>query len=328
MFVRGLFICKFVALVALHSLLYCSLEAQTDGHYSLYMKNKQAVNPAYSGFASGLRISGISKRYWSNLEGAPQTTYFLLDMPLKILNGGVGLRILSDQYGLWSAQSVELMYSYHLKFREGVVGLGLQLGARDHSFDGSRASTVPDFNGEGGGSSGYHQGGDPAVPNADGGNIVVDFTLGACYEDEMKFLSLAIHHLATPEVKFDGGQSSYLARTLFLSGGVLMESGMRGIDFKPSAMLRSDFSTWQMDINMLLVFNDRFWGGLGYRWGESMIIKVGVDLKNGLEVGYAYDMGLSKLVKPGAGSQELFLSYNLSLDFKRNKNKYRSIRVP
>lgn len=296
-------------------------EAQTDGQYSMYMKNKVVVNPAYAGFSGGLRASGINKTYWSGVENAPGLTYFAIDLPLKMVRGGLGVKFTDDSYGLWSSQAIELMYSYHMPFKQGKLAMGLQVGARDHGFDGSAAITSPE------GGSGYHQGSDPGVPVGKESEIVLDFGLGTYYEDERRYFSLSLLHLSNPKVSYEGAVSSYLARTLLLSGAYIIETGMRGVELQPSAMIRSDFSVLQIDLNLIGTFGDRFWGGLGYRMGESLSFMLGVNFDNGLEIGYAYDMGVNSLISPGEGSQEIYASYTLNLDFKRNKNKHRNIRV-
>jgi len=93
----------------------------------------------------------------------------------------------------------------------------------------------------------------------------------------------------------------------------------------PSVFIKTDASAYQTDFNLTLLYEQRLWGGLGYRPGDAVIIQLGTELRNGIRFGYAYDLSTSALSKYNSGSHEIYLSYSFSLD-KRKTHKYKSIR--
>ena len=52
---------------------------------------------------------------------------------------------------------------------------------------------------------------------------------------------------------------------------------------------------------------------------------MGIELMNGLKIGYSFDLVTSAIGRYGYGSHEIFLGYSLDLDRNRNK-KYKSVR--
>jgi len=90
-------------------------------------------------------------------------------------------------------------------------------------------------------------------------------------------------------------------------------------------MLKSDMASWQLDLNANIVFDDRFWGGISYRIQDAIALLMGLEMENGLRVGYSFDLVTSAIRSYGFGSHEIFVSYSLDLEKNRNQ-KYKSIR--
>ena len=90
-------------------------------------------------------------------------------------------------------------------------------------------------------------------------------------------------------------------------------------------MLKSDLAGWQLDINTNLVYNDRLWGGITYRTQDAIALLMGLELINGLKVGYSFDLTTSAIARWGYGSHEIFIGYSVDLDRNRSR-KYKSVR--
>ena len=69
------------------------------------------------------------------------------------------------------------------------------------------------------------------------------------------------------------------------------------------------------DFNAKLNYNQKFWGGLSFRYGneaESVVLLAGITLKNIIDIGYAYDVTLTSMnnVKNN-GSHEIILGLRM-----------------
>ena len=56
-----------------------------------------------------------------------------------------------------------------------------------------------------------------------------------------------------------------------------------------------NFSVFQADLACLLDYENVFWAGLSYRWGDAVNFLAGVNFAKIMQVGVAYDLTTSKL---------------------------------
>ena len=82
----------------------------------------------------------------------------------------------------------------------------------------------------------------------------------------------------------------------------------------------------QIYLNTNVRYNKRFWGGVSYRGGDAIVGILGVELFNGVQVGYSYDFSITKIGKYSSGSHELTIGYCFDLSLDRTPQKYKSIR--
>jgi hypothetical protein len=71
---------------------------------------------------------------------------------------------------------------------------------------------------------------------------------------------------------------------------------------------------------------DKYWGGLSYRHQDAVVILAGIELLNGLKLGYSYDITLSKLIKYSSGSHEVMIGYSFNMNFEKRTKRYKSVR--
>ena len=100
---------------------------QGDTHYSLFMFNKLAINPAYAGSRDALTLTGHYRNQWQGIEGAPKTYTFAGHAPFFKNKVGVGLSLISDKIGMVNTTYVDMSYAYRIKINdESTLALGLQ----------------------------------------------------------------------------------------------------------------------------------------------------------------------------------------------------------
>jgi type IX secretion system PorP/SprF family membrane protein len=98
------------------------------------------------------------------------------------------------------------------------------------------------------------------------------------------------------------------------------------LEIQPSVLVHSDAIASKFDFNTLVQYNKRFWGGVTYRPGISLTGLAGIQLANGVRIGYAYDYATTDIQKYSQGSHEIMVSYGFSIIKEKIPHKYRSIR--
>ena len=114
---------KKVSVFALIMAFSCIGFAQQQAQFSQYMFNRLSYNPAYAGSVGSICFSGLYRNQWMGLtltspgtgvkEGAtPQNILFSFDMPVNFLHGGIGLSVLTNKLGYYSAINIGFDYAY------------------------------------------------------------------------------------------------------------------------------------------------------------------------------------------------------------------------
>jgi len=108
--------------------------------------------------------------------------------------------------------------------------------------------------------------------------------------------------------------------------GYKLDLSSSPIEVYPNLLVKYDGATPQISINFNAVYNKKFWGGVTYRTTDILDINLGIELFNGIKIGYAYGLNFSKLIKTNTGSHEVMLGYCFNLDIGPAAKKYRSVR--
>jgi type IX secretion system PorP/SprF family membrane protein len=113
-------------------------------------------------------------------------------------------------------------------------------------------------------------------------------------------------------------------RTFYLTGGytITLPRNPR-LEIIPSLLVMSDLASTQYNVTALVKYNDKFWGGLNYRFQESVGFIAGVKFKQ-LMISYSYDLNTMQLAVPG--SHEVGLSYCFRIKADRSKRSYKNTR--
>ena len=318
---RFLFICILTTLALFSSL---KVKAQFDVHFTQYWDLKGFYNPAWAGQTDKLNISGTYSMQMMNFTHAPRSMYFGADMPFSLFNKkhGVGAGFFNEGIGLFRNQRVWLQYSYKHQIRKGSLGIGLQVGFINVSFDPANIYLGED------------QQDDPAFPTQQQSGMGLDLGIGGFYSHPKFYVGFSGQHLTSPTVEF-GTQESGTTNEfkvdpmLYFTGGYNIQTRNPLVSIQPSLLLQSNLTSVRLDMTgrVLYTFNERvFVGGLTYSPGVSVTISLGATIR-GITVGYAYEAYTSK-IGIGNGSHDLVVSYAMDINlFKKSKNKHKSIRI-
>lgn len=296
--------------------------AQQTAIFSQYMFNQLTINPAYAGSSELVNLFATSRQQWVGATGGPKTTVFAIDAPIDPFGteAGIGLNFSNDQIGFSEEIAVNLIGSIRFRLNTGVLNAGLSLGMINHVID-------PDFYlGDKNGLSDDHSDQDPLMLTSKESATAMDLGMGAYYSWDDGYIGVSAMHLLNPEPEFDGEYYFYFKRTWFLSGGYKFALVDKPIVFKPSIMMETDGASFQTDINLLTYYKKRYWGGIGYRLQDAVMLSVGIELKNGLKIGYTYDVPASAFSRNYGGSHELALGYQFDLRIDKKGKGYKSVR--
>ncbi len=282
---------------------------------------KQGVNPGFAGSEDAIRGIILNRYQWTGFRDAPQTLVFSADAIVDIFGkpSGIGLNIINDQLGPEENVLVNLNYAYKTSLSLGDLGLGLSLGVYNKGINGEWEIPEDDL--------GIYTppGSDPAIPEGEVSQMAADVGLGVYLQGARYYAGVSVTHLNQAAIRFSDLASTYLVRHYYLMGGYNIKLSDPLFELRPSFLFKSDLAGWQADLNTNLVYDNKLWGGLSYRYQDAVALLLGVELFNGLKVGYSFDVVTSALGRYGYGSHEIFLSYSVELERNRVR-KYKSVR--
>lgn len=305
------------ALILLTS--FVAVKAQQDPQFSQNMFNSMAINPGYAGSNDAICATLIHREQWVGFKGAPSTSLFNVNAAIKPfkVNSGIALGVMNDKWGYDRDIGLNFSYAYRLNVGDGKLGIGVGVELMNKSLNAewyvpqNGNYTSPET--------------DPSIPNKKESAMVVDFAAGLFYRTEKLYLGISSTHIRQAEMEYQKG-NPFLARHYYLTSGYTISLPNPSFELIPSVFVKSDGKTTQLDVNTSVLYNKKFWGGLSYRINDAIVGMVGVELSNGLKLGYSYDFTISDIFKNSGGSHEFMVGYCFSIQKEKAPQKYKSIR--
>ncbi|MCX6268146.1 MAG: type IX secretion system membrane protein PorP/SprF [Bacteroidetes bacterium] len=299
-------------------LLSISVFAQQPTLITHYMFTNMATNPAYAGGNGGINITGLVRQQWmgwkdsDGTKSAPQTFLVTVDSPIRKLHGGIGGSISQDQIGVFKNVSVKLGYAYKMEVWSGDLSFGLQGNLQNIGYDASKFTPIDE--------------GDPVISNLSGktSDMMIDMGLGIFYKvQDRYYVGLSAENLLQTQGKKTHFQ---LKRTFYLNGGYQWTiPNHAAFELQPSAQILFDGAVLQLNASALLEYNNKFYGGLGYRFQDAVSVLAGVVIK-GIRIGVAYDISTSAMSRYNNGSMEILVNYCFKIDTDKFRKSYRNTR--
>lgn len=289
-------------------------KAQQDPQFSQNMYNHMTVNPAFAGVRGNWAISGIYRNQWQKMDGAPETYAFNVDAPLRIksMNGGIGINLMSDKLGMQTHLHFMVDYAYKCRLRFGELSLGVKAGIINSKIEGEYY--IPDGNPED----------DPALAT-DVSKMMFDAGVGVFLSGERYYAGVSLAHLTKSKMRIGETGEFFWARHLYLTGGYTIGLSP-SFDVQPSFFMKTDFVSSQYSINSNVIYNKKYWAGVSYRYEEAVVFMGGIELKNGITLGYSYDWNVSDVGKYTGDTHEVTLSYCFGMNVGKREKIYKSVR--
>lgn len=285
--------------------------AQQDVQFSQYMFNRIYYNPGVAGSGGAICINGLHRSQWVGFEGAPITQNINANVPIKAIGGGVGLSIVNDQIGFFNNISARLMYGYQLQLSNGTLGIGAGATFLNNQINGTE--WIPaDY-----ASPGYI--GDPSIPGLQETGLQVDAVFGVYYESQNIWGGLSTTRVIESTTELGStfaGAPAFIrnARHYYLMGGYNWAVPASNWDLRPSTLVKLSAGSTTFDVNVLGVYNNKFWGGVTYRLQDAVVAMIGWQATPDLRLGYSYDVATSALSTNGGGSHEIMANYCFKIE--------------
>lgn len=308
-------------LILFFTLLSNVLIAQQDAQFSHYMYNQLDFNPGSAGSKEAINAALISRQQWMGFPKAPASSVFSVNAPIKPfkINSGIGISILSDNIAYNKNLGLKLTYAYRMNVNNGMgkLGIGISGGFINNSLKGADWMT-----------SEGPAAGDPAIPDPNDSGMSFDMDLGVFYKTDNLYLGLSTTHLLQPKIKYKTKSTASFtnARHYYLTTGYNMALPNPLFDFQPSMLIMSDGSSMNVDLNSVVVYNKKIWGGVTYRVKSAVIGMIGIELMSGLKIGYSYDFSASDLNRYNNGSHEIMVGYSFNIAKEKIPHKSKSVR--
>jgi type IX secretion system PorP/SprF family membrane protein len=309
--------------IAVLFLLYAALGVygQQEPQVSHNMFNTMAINPGYAGLRNAICATAIARQQWVGFRDEeqnavnPETYSFTVDAPLPIIRGGLSLGFLQDKLGYEQAMGVKLGYAYHLPLNTGILGIGAQIGFIDKRFDFSAFKPITD--------------GDPALVGSDEeSRIMGDGALGVFFMSDQNYWGgISISQIRQASTRIGNIDYQNKRNFYFTSGYNYSLPANNNYVISPSFLLKTDLGSIQADLNTLITYRERFWGGASYRLQDAAVIFLGLAFEQ-INIGYSYDFTLSSLGRNGRswGSHEILLRYCFNLELEKVQQRSRNVR--
>lgn len=302
-----------------------TLFAQQDAQFTQNMFNKLATNPGSAGHNGGICATVLTRQQWTGFEGNPQTHLFSGDA--RFSKHGVGLTVFQDKLGIEKTLNAKLAYAYHVNLGPGELGIGVEGAYLSKKFeDNFIAIDDPTL--------------DPSIPNAGTSAATFDFGAGLYYSIANKmYVGISTLHIPQGSIEDAAAGNSGVgalnfenARHYYIMAGYDWDiNNDKKWVLKPSILTKTDAASTQLDVNVLMEYNMKVWGGVTYRVEDAIGILVGANIGDfinfpGLKLGVAYDLTTSSLGDHSNGSFEVMLKYCTSVHKQPKREVYRSVR--
>ena len=273
-------------------------KAQQDPQFSQYIFNNLSFNPGSTGSETAILATALHRSQWVGFEDAPVSTNFSVQSPLSILNGGVGLNILTDKIGQNEFLSLNLSYAYQHEIYGGKLGIGFSVGVIQDEIDGSSIIT---------------QEPDPSIPSSVDKASGLDFGLGLFYSSEKLYVGFSSKHLNEPTISTSVDIINF-KRHYYLTSGYIHSLNDK-LDLKPSILIKTEGVTSTVDLTSLLEYNKKLWGGVTYRPSTRAVILLGMNINEDLRFGFSYDVPTISV--SNSGTFEFMLGYSFKIDYNK-----------
>ncbi len=298
--------------------------AQQEPQFTQYMFNRLSYNPGYAGSNGAICATAFYRNQWMGLKltdpsgsstGASpgETMNISIDLPVKILHGGLGATIISDKIGFWNNIYFKLDYAFRFQLPTGNLAIGIEGQMFNGSLDMDKLQPGDSWADD----DTRRETLDRLLVGKSGktDDMLFDLGLGIYYQVPGRlYLGAAVSKLMqtkSSKLNWDNRRFYYI-----LAGYEWTVPDYPSWRILPSALLKTDFASsdsYQLDASALIEYEHKIWAGASYRINDAVMILAGVTFKD-FKIGVSYDAPTSRLSTQASGSLEVFARYCFKIE--------------
>ena len=273
----------------IHIIIFCltahSFYGQQFVMHSNYMVNGLPLNPAVAGTKTFAPLVLGFRRQWTGIREAPVAQH--LSYHTYVAEQiGIGIHAFNDvagparRTGMTGSFSIQVKSSLKTRLSFGMAGTFSQF-----MIDRNKLVT--------------QEPGDQAVNDRTTNQFIPDLAAGLHWYGHQFHMGISLFNIIQTRTDlFDimTPVTSTLDRTLYANASYRFGANNdNSLSFEPAAILRLMLNApIQFDLSGRIFYNQQYYLGSSYRFKDALAILIGFDGPK-LGIGYAYDMGLSKL---------------------------------
>ena len=291
---------RFLFLITLIILAYSGkVVSQISPSSSMFFVNLYQINPSYAGLEGRPVFNLNHRQQWVGIDGAPVTTRFTFDMPIKY-GVTVGAEIYSDERSILRTNSATFTVGYAVQFSpKNILRFGLSGGVGFRNIDFDQVENPSD----------------PAIQDAIDNNVYLDGNFGMSFQSGYFLFGIALPNFFEPNLNntasFKNGNFAPLDEILF-NASYRFYFALDDMFFEPSLIYRlNQVMPDQFEIAGIFYLRNLLWFGGSYRQEYGATAMLGLTIKKQFMIGYSYGIGSKSLPGIGASTHEIQLSFAL-----------------
>lgn len=321
---------KLINYIAIVLVFTCTIMNAQDIHVTQFYANPLYLNPAFTGANACSRVSLTYRNQWPGINKAYSTYMLSADHFLSRSNLGIGVVLASDVAGSGNLKTtiINPQLAYEAKLgRDFGMRFGMQPGINMRSVDYNKLIFGDQIANGGAGASATE------IPKAT--STYFDLGSGILFYSSKYWGGIAVSHINQPtESLVDGGEAVRPLKYSIHGGSKYTINPDEKDDLYKKSITaafnyRGQKKFDQLDIGfyyMQSIMTIGVWyRGLpikqyqpGYPNNDAIAIIVGAKT-NRMNIGYSYDITISKLAGVSRGAHELNLSYQFCVPKKKKK---------
>lgn len=311
--------------------------AQQKPIYTQYVLNNYIINPAITGIENYTDVKISHRQQWTGIDGAPVTTYVSIqgpigkkdyrtnatsfDIPGENPRGhsfveqytaaephhGLGGIILSDKTGYINRWGIYATYAYHKGLTtKTTLAAGFLAGITSVSVDASKVQLADPGTV------------DPAIyNNSTASKMKPELGAGLWLYSAEYFAGISVLNIVPGKIKFGADSALYGSS---LAPHIITTAGYKtflteDISLLPSVMIQYiKPMPLQVYVNAKAQYQDKFWLGASYRFGDQLggfAGMIGFNVSSTFNIGYSYDVSTSQLRNYSRNTHEFIVGFLL-----------------
>ncbi len=299
------------------------------------------LNPAFTGSNGCSRVSLLHRNQWTGVSSSYKTSLLSMDQSFDLKNVGAGLMVGVDEAGTGKLKTtfINPSLAYHLKLnRHYTLRFGVQPGFVMKTINFDKLTFADQI------SRGQKQGTEvSSIEVRPMNKTYLDVGAGLLLNNEIFWIGGSVYHFNKPNESLYANQKTivpikysahagakfllnkeeklpqnkkYLSPIIHYKGQAEFDQVDVGFYFTQNIL---SIGLWYRGIPILKAYKP------GYQNNDALAIILGLNTER-FNVGYSYDVTISKLTNKTNGSHEISLSYQICR--KNKKPKYRLISCP